>query len=1276
MVPETPKQSQRDFTWEIGVDTGGTFTDCVARNSAGQTSRAKVLSTSALRGSIVSATNTSLTLALAATPSAAIADSFFRGFAVQLPHTTSGAVRIGFIAQSRLRSDGCLAITLAAPASALALTELATGAIVDLIAPFESPILAARLAIDRPHPLPLDDCRISIGTTRGTNALLEGDVSDVTLFVNDGLQDILRIGDQRRSDIFARSPTRAAPLEMQSCGVRARRNADGSEHEQLDESHLRSEARALHAGGARTAAIALLHAGRNPAHESRVETILREEGFSWVSPSHQCGSTSRFEPRARAAVVDAALSGPVGDFIAAIKRDASGAELMMMTSVGGLVPAASFQPRDSLLSGPAGGVAGAAAIARACGFDSCVTLDMGGTSADVARVEREPEIRDETTVGSTTIASPSIAVESVAAGGGSILWWDGDAMRVGPNSAGASPGPACYGQGGPLTLTDANILLGRIDADRLPIPIRPACAHERALELHGSICASGGSTRSMPEMLEAFIAIADEAMANAIRAVTIRRGVDPSGHALICYGGAGGLHACAVAERLALRTVIFPPDAGLLCASGISRAPITRHCSRLILEPLEQCAARFAAHASQLESQARDEISALGVDGSCATIARRVVMMRTVGQEESLEVAWADGDRCADAATVLRQRFIQNYRAIYGFDPQPDRAIEVERMRVQIELCREGATASTTPIESTAPIHPPCAIMRSDSSFHCPLGWQITAHASGALVFTRDYSTVAQRTIAPPTYELVAAQLGAIGSDMGEQLRRTALSPNIKDRLDFSCGILDAQGFLVVNAPHIPIHLGALGPCVRAVQSHCRFAPGDVIAVNHPRFGGSHLPDFTVITPVHSEQGVLIGFAANRAHHAEVGGMRPGSMPPHATTLSQEGVVVEPLHIVVGGCAHFEQLEGQLRSGQWPSRMVDDNLADLRAQVAANELAVQRLRTLFAQSGVECMRDSYAALRASARRASERAIAALPAEIAQIEERLDDGTRLVVAMTRRLDPPRLSIDFTSTSPQHHGNLNAPIAVTRAAIMYSMRVLVGLTLGSNGPAFPMNEGLLDPVEIILPPRTILSPDFSGSPNDCPACAIGQTETSQRLVDLLWRAFNLAACSQGTINNLLFGNAQFGFYETIAGGAGGSIDRAGESGVHTHISNTRITDAEVLERRYPVRLERFAIRHGSGGAGAMRGGDGLIRRIRFLKPVELSFLSQHRIEVPYGLAGGSPGKCATQCVIRADGTIESVAGIVALSLQADDAFEIETPGGGGYGRPLITAQTADV
>ncbi|MCE9619998.1 MAG: hydantoinase B/oxoprolinase family protein [Planctomycetes bacterium] len=1270
------------------MDTGGTFTDCVARASDGQVCRAKVLSTSALRGVVKGCDGNVITVRLAVELTAEEAANFFNEFRA-IPVERAGVNRSSeaefpVISGARWVSDGVIECRFESGNSqSVARAEIfPKGVFVDLVAPFEAPILAVRLAIARPFPMPLEDCRICVGTTRGTNALLQGRVSRVALFVNEGLEDILRIGDQRRLDIFAQSPSKPPALERCSVGVRARMSKDGSEIVALDEGLLRTRARERVAAGERIAAVAMLHAAVNAAHEIRAGEILREEGFNWVSLAHRCGSSSRFEPRARAAVVDAALSEPVGEFIGSIQRGAAGAEVLMMTSAGGLTPASAFAPRESLLSGPAGGVAAAAAVAGACGFARCVTLDMGGTSADVARVDGVAEMRDETTVGPATIASACVAVESVAAGGGSICWWDGDALRVGPQSAGASPGPACYGSGGPLTLTDAHLLLGRIDPVHLPIPVSIEASRRCAECLRDSIAQSREAPLSMDDMLRGFVAIADEAMAAAIRTVTVRRGIDPADHALVAFGGAGGLHACAIAERLGMKAVIVPADAGLMCASGISRAPITRIESEVVLAAIDRCEPSVKVRLRRMLERAKSELIEIGMDSAGARPTRRVALMRLSGQEESLDVELPLSSADALDAETLRVRFTRRFRQTYGFDPDPSRAIEIERLRLLVALDRGDATGSKSGFIDAPPRFGPAVLMKADSTAFLAPGWSAKVHASGATIFLRDAelrspdsadpragaqksARTQSMTTGAGAHELIAARLGSIATDMGEQLRRTAVSANIKDRLDFSCGLLDAGGFLVVNAPHIPIHLGALGACVRSLLPICGFAPNQAWVVNHPRFGGSHLPDLTVITPIFSAQSELIGFAANRAHHAEIGGTRPGSMPPDATTLAHEGVVIEPTLVVEDGVAHLDRVERLLRGGTWPSRMVSDNLADLAAQLAANALAVARVRSLALESTMDALRASCERLRLSARHAAERAIQTLPVSVDSMEEKLDDGTSLRIRLRRSDNPTGLTIDFTGTSAQHPNNLNAPRAVTRAAVMYSIRVLVGRLLGGSAPAFPMNEGLLDPIELILPEGTILSPIFDGPPERCPACAIGQTETSQRLVDLLWRAFHLAACSQGTINNLLFGNARFGFYETIAGGAGATAERDGESGVHTHISNTRITDAEVLERRYPVRLEQFSIRRDSGGAGKHKGGDGLVRRLRFLEAVDLSFLSQHRVEAPYGLEGGASGRRGEQRIIRTDGSKEDLPGIVAARCEAGDQIEIETPGGGGFG-----------
>ena len=1238
--------------WEIGVDTGGTFTDCIATASGMPTRRAKVLSSSALRARVVGGCGGRLevSLPLARTPEFACA--LLPGF------------RLGSNAGPRV-----CAVALSDAGALLLHCESEPGtnphAFVDLVSPWEAPILATRVALERPGAMSLRDCRICIGTTRGTNALLEGETTPTLLVVNEGLEDILRIGDQRRLDIFALAPSKPRRIEQLAIGVTARLSPDDRVIEALDESALRRASRIAIKRGLRAAAVALLHAAFGPngsAIERRIGEILREEGFTAVTLSHSCGGSSRFEPRAKCALVDASLSGPVGEFVRSIERSAEGAQLFMMTSAGGLTPLRAFHPRESLLSGPAGGVSAAARIAARHGFTKCITLDMGGTSADVARVEGSAELRDETTVGSATLASPSVAIESVAAGGGSILWCDAGTLRVGPRSAGAAPGPACYGGGGPLTLTDANLLLGRIDQTRMPIPLDEAAAERRAEEVRAAL-RNHGRKLSRTAMLEAFVDLADEAMASAIRTVTIRRGHDPSEHTLVAFGGSGALHACSIAERLGISTILHPHDAGLMCASGIACAPLSRVVTSLELAPLGIDCARRVRLAVRA---ARTELVSIGAHPNRPPKIRAAVLVRIAGNDESIEIPVPSGHRSgAGLAAHLRALFAERFAQTYGYPPPATASLELERVRVVAEAGRAPRARGAAARLALSKHSGPCCVTDAHSSAFVASGWTASRQRDGALVMIR--TATHQRARTADSVELLAAQLSAIAVDMGEQLRRTAISPNIKDRLDFSCGLLDASGRLLVNAPHIPIHLGALGVCVRAVSEAHPLSSGDTVIVNHPRLGGSHLPDVTAITPIFDGEQTLLGFAANRAHHAEIGGTRPGSMPPDATRLEEEGCVLEPTTVVDRGVDRFDRLEHLLRHARWPSRLIHDNLMDVRAQVAANALATAALPRLVAGHPSGALNACCEALRRESAAAASRAIAALPFDNAHAEERLDDGSLLRVALSRSPDGQRLVIDFTGSAAQHPRNLNAPAAVTRAAVMYTIRVLVGDQLGSDGPAFPLNEGLLDPVRIVIPERSILSPDFTGPPELCPACAIGQTETSQRLVDLLWRALAMAACSQGTINNLLFGNAKFGFYETIAGGAGATERVCGESGVHTHISNTRITDAEVLERRYGVRLERFRVREGSGGGGERRGGDGLIRRIRFNEPVELSFLSQHRVEEPYGLAGGHAGARGAQRILRSDGTAEELPGIAAAALHAGDAIEIETPGGGGHGAP---------
>jgi len=1272
---------QRPLLWDVGVDSGGTFTDCIAISSSGDVRRSKVLSTSALRTRVVAAD---------------VADECLRlelSFAYRLDPTLLIGFRVEPIADRHgRRAAGAtqpLVITARLCQSVEGKTDVEVhcgklqgadtplplaGSLVDLCAPWEAPILALRVALGRSGSDSLQDCRLRIGTTRGTNALLERRTTPVVLFTNEGIEDVLAIGDQRRTDIFAAAPSKPLHVQVNAVGVRVRHAPDGRETLPLDIAELRSRAeRANHPSGA-AAAIALLHGSAAQRHgnaaETKLASALATMGWTWISCASDVGASSRFEPRARAAVVDAALSGPVGQFVANITDQSQGADVRMLTSAGGIAPAANFRPRESLLSGPAGGVVAAAALAQRVGFSRIVTLDMGGTSADVARIDGRAALTDETRIGDVILGAPAVAVESVAAGGGSIVWWDGTALRVGPRSAGAFPGPASYGCGGPLTITDCNLLLGRVDPSVCTIPLDRAAAQDAAVALWSEIERSGRN-QDQTALLEQAIAIAEETMAGALRSVTVRQGMDPVQHALLSFGGSGGLHACALAERLGMNTVIIPLDAGILCAAGALTAPPTKMVHRVLLRPLDaEGLEPIGAVIRRTCNEALSLLASTDPHGTDGTVARCVVHLRLPGQESTIGLHVDPVASQGQDACVLAQAFRDAYRATHGFDPPTTQRMEVESLLV--EAVGRSTDLPHVTIDASALQPDARGLVRlSGASVWMAPGWTSQVHPAGAILlrkgdFCRTQQAPSPRMKSFGSDEVPAARAVAIALDMGETLRRIAVSPNIRDRLDFSCGILSAEGQLVVNAPHIPVHLGALGPCVRAVARALPLREGDVALVNHPRFGGSHLPDLTVITPIH-HRGQLVAFAANRAHHAEIGGTRPGSMPPDATCLADEGVVIEPMRIVEGGTSQFDRVARVLSEARHPSRMPADNLADLQAQIAANALAADRMGGLLDAYGSDCWLRVDALLASASRQAAQRVIAALHSDVVTAEERLDDGSPLCVRVERSRCRTRLHIDFTGSAPQHARNLNAPLAVTRAVVMYTVRVLAGLQMGSDGPAFPMHEALLDAVDITVPQGSILHPDFSGSPEHCPACAIGQTETSQRLVDALWRALDIAACSQGTINNLLFGGTALGFYETIAGGAGATRTTCGASAVHTHISNTRLTDAEVLERRYPVRLERLQLRRGSGGDGLHRGGDGIIRRLRFLEPVDLSFLSQRRESSPRGSHGGLDGARGAQRIIRANGTVEEVPGITASHLASGDAFEVETPGGGGWGTP---------
>jgi 5-oxoprolinase (ATP-hydrolysing) len=1159
-------------------------------------------------------------------------------------------------------------------------TDLAVGDALELASPEEAPVLAARLLTGTPAGERLPALSLRLATTRATNALLERRGAPVAFFVTAGFGDLLGIGNQQRPELFALDVVKPVPLTARVIEVPERLAADGSVLRALDLEAVAAGARAALASGCTAAAIALLHSYRNPTHEQQLAAHLRQLGFAHVAVSSELVPRIQILPRAETAVVEATLAPILAAYLARVEAALGAGELHLMTSAGGLVRAEAFRAKDSLLSGPAGGVVGAVTAGRRAGFARLITFDMGGTSSDVARFEGDFDYRAEHRVGGARLAAPALAIETVAAGGGSICRVDGRQLKVGPASAGAVPGPACYGAGGPLTVTDVNLLLGRLFPEGFGIPLDRAASAAAFASLQAELGAEGAAPEAL---LEGLLAIAEERMAEAIRSISVARGFDPAEHALLAFGGAGGQHACALAELLGMTTVLVPPDAGLLSAFGLGQAVIERFAERQVLAPFEEAlpglAAQLAALAAEALAQARREEPGV----ARWQVRRRELFVRVLGQEGTLALEVGED---AEPAS-LRAAFEAAYRALYGY--RPEGRLELESLRVIVSspsLDAPGqpsaAAAAPTPAGGarTAPLHVggawveaallerprlpvgshvsgPALVLEAHATTWVPPGWSGRVDGTGMLILEHRLAASPRHAAARPEaveLELFTHRFESVAAEMGEQLRRTARSTNVKERLDFSCGLLDPAGRLVANAPHIPVHLGALGLCVRTVREHLELAPGDVVVTNHPAFGGSHLPDVTVITPVFEDE-TLLGYVASRAHHAEIGGASPGSMPPRGRRLEEEGVVLAPTWLVRRGEARWAELEARLRHGPFPSRNPAENLADLAAAVAANHRGATALRALARRHGRDAVRRHMAGLELEVGVRVQEALGRLGRLERTVQDALDDGTPLAVGIS--LADGRARFDFTGSGGTHPGNLNAPPAVVRSAVLYALRLLLDRPL-------PLNEGLLAPVELVVP-EGLLAPPFTADPATCPAVVGGNVETSQRLVNLLLRGLGLAAGSQGTMNNVLFGNARFGYYETVAGGCGATARRAGASAVHSHMTNTRITDPEILEQRYPVRLERFAVRRGSGGAGRQPGGDGVVRELTFLEPMSLSILSQHRERGPHGMAGGEPGSPGRQRLLRASGAREDLPAIVGAEVEAGDRLVLETPGGGGWG-----------
>jgi len=1262
-------KNTKSACWEIWVDTGGTFTDCVAVDPDQKLHRVKILSSSALRGTISEIINPR-TFRIDIKWSAP--DDFICGFQFRLLESPHPDVHVEKFSQEPA------IIRLDSPVQ----YDILPNTAFEVCSPEEAPIMAARLVTKTPVGSSFPDMFLRLATTRGTNALLERRGSPTALFITKGFRDLLRIGDQQRPDLFALDITKPEPLYTNVVEVDERISADGTILHALNLTALKAEAIRQVNSDIRSAAVVLMHSYVNPIHENQIAELLLQLGFDHVSCSSALAPFIKIIPRAQTTVVDGYLSPIIDDYLQQVQKPLKTGRFHVMTSAGGVVQPRSYHAKDSLLSGPAGGVVGAVVAGRRSGLTKIIAFDMGGTSTDVARFDGDYDYVFEHQVGDAHLVAPALAIESVAAGGGSICSYDGTELHVGPESSGAQPGPACYGAGGPLTLTDVNLLLGRLDSSRFEIPIDIDSANHAFSHILAKVAEAQNQDTDREKLLEGFLDIASERMADAIRRISIRKGYDPQEYTLVAFGGAGAQHACALADLLSIDTILVPQDASLLSALGLGHAVIERFAERQILKPLAEVEASVHQWIEELVGEAESMLMDEGVNREHILVRRRIVSLRFVGQDSVVQVEFNEN-------TPLEDAFRSQYETIFGHWSE-GRRIEVESIRIVVssrqhdDVVRpcESKTIGTMPLRHTqayfngewqsvplferANLNPgveimgPALVVERHSMTVVENGWRIVVDQAGGLLFQRESHRVKKvESIQPEVVrlELFTNRFGTIVQEMGEMLRRTAVSTNVKERLDFSCGLLDNKGELVVNAPHIPVHLGSMGLCVRELNQVLSMEPGDVIITNHPRYGGSHLPDVTVVTPVYIPDGQLLGYVANRAHHAEIGGTRPGSMPPDASSLAEEGVVIPPMHLFRNGKSHWDALYALLKQDSpYPTRTVEENMADLRAAVAANRNGESALSALAQRYGIETIWHYMDMLKNHAEVKIRSALRRIPDGSYRAEELLDDGSPLIVRFEIERDGAVLN--FTGSAGVHAKNLNATPAIVSSVVIYILRLLV------NEP-LPLNEGLMRAIHLEIPPG-ILNPPFPDDSFQAPAVVGGNVETSQRLVDTLLKALNLVACSQRTMNNTLFGTDQTSYYETVCGGCGAGPDFHGADGIHSHMTNTRITDPEILEHRYPVRLERFGIRENSGGQGEYHGGDGVVREITFLKEMSLSVLGQHRREGPYGLMGGEPGLPAKQFVVRSSGEVVHLDSIDGCVVNPGDRMILETPGGGGWGK----------
>jgi 5-oxoprolinase (ATP-hydrolysing) len=1486
--------------WEFWIDVGGTFTDCIARSPDGTLQSAKVLSSAVTKGR---ATATDGPRRFVDERRIGDAPAFWTGYRIRFldpdGHAFAESTITDFDGSTGTLTLADDALPLTTHHSPLTPYELTSGE--------EAPILAIRTILGLRLDEPIPPVTVKLGTTRGTNALLERSGARTAFITTRGFADVLLIANQDRPRLFDLAIQKPEPLFERVVEIDERLDADGNVLRSPDEEIVRRQFAELRLTGMESIGICLLHSFANPAHEQLVEHIAREAGFTEISTSSRLSPLIKIVSRGDTTLMDAYLNPVLREYVGTIRASlkssgitmdnagfefeivrevlrtcwmpfSSGTEewraflddfamrleksgisqsrafffrltaealatdllktsnsestiscndfctqlerwwqvaepyaeesnptfglpdssLKIMTSSGGLV--------DAILSGPAGGVIGFSRVAERAGFAKSIGFDMGGTSTDVARFDGTYEMEYETKKAGVRVVSPMLAIETVAAGGGSVCGFDGVKLHVGPESAGADPGPACYGRGGPLTVTDVNLYLGKILPARFPFPLDRTAVEHRLGELCTQIAASPlGKHYTPTELAQGYVDIANANMVRAIRRISVAKGYNPADYTLVTFGGAGAQHACAMAESLGIRRILIHPFAGILSAYGIGQADVRRFGERAVLRPYSaETLSQLESVFSELERETIDAVRAEGVPDDCIDLPIRSLDLRYRGVESVITVSRPDDGNYA-------RRYGELHQQLYGY-VHAGRPLEIVAARVEVvartpvpdEHAAELRVRRPEPTETVRvwfggrehetgvflrnDLHPgdelrgPAIVCEPTSTVVIDPGWAAIVREHGELV-VRDRRSAAgsQRSEVggrvseagdpdshdseypvpgtqysvlgtqyperdanplhdeePPTddgrrttdnnpqsairnpqsadpvlLEIFNNLFASIAEQMGVTLQQTSVSTNVKERLDFSCAIFDPRGNLVVNAPHIPVHLGAMSETVkRIIADNPDMAPGDVYVTNDPYRGGSHLPDVTVITPVfeesHPQSAIrnsqsdppltnLLFFTASRAHHAEIGGIVPGSMPPFSTNLADEGVLIRNFKLVDRGESREAELETLLQSGPFPSRAVADNLSDVAAQVAANNAGVRQLRDLVTRYTLPVVQAYMVHIQRAASEKMRLALAVIPDGEYTLTDHLDAGQQICVKITIKGD--RATVDFTDTSPAmlpptHHSlltthsyNLNANRAIVTAAVLYVFRCLIAEDI-------PLNAGVLDPVEIVLP-ECLLNPPEHEDPAQCPAIVGGNVETSQRVVDTLLGALRVAAASQGTMNNLTFGDDTFGYYETICGGSGATPDADGADAVHTHMTNTRLTDVEVIERRYPVRIHRFAIRRGSGGVGVQvsacsdvrppaedrttgslkaelqraghRGGDGIVREIEFLKPLKVSMLSERRGPfATFGLNGGEPGQLGRNTLAsRERERPEELGGKFAIEVQPGDVLTIETPGGGGFG-----------